>query len=501
MDDVRIGNVFFSDYFNVSRDTIKEHGAIDISLINDTPLFVDPFLIFESEKEEYQVLHTEITKYLRFLQSRQFVGDKGEFDRLLHFDEVKQTWLGFSLNGNAGLGLGRQFADALIKNISNIIPPKDNDLGIDIHLEKLCLLGDGIGNDKVSDFTTNLIKIFLAEYTQQFAIKNIDSALLREVPVDKAVFDYNTRRWKPKVFTLPFHSELNDYVLLTPRDILTKSDLWINNKGLYDQFIELPDRISNEQLRDEINEYISSLMPNSEEEPSKEDLQQLYSKVMKKYPILIDAYIKSREDDGYLVFEHSLDEVAFVEDIYSDNAKHAIGVLNQDTLFYTFGDFNNSYDEAMSKIDILKDNIENNDLYRMFYDKDGKRVQGENGLQRLYKLIWSASKSKFDVNPETNHGRGPVDFAVSYGSNDKTIVEFKIASNTKLESNLSKQLDVYAAADISSKKPHKICVITCFSDNDFGRARDILDRLELDTTSNIILIDARNDNKPSGSNA
>ena len=38
-------NIYFSDIFNVSQDIIESYGAINISLINDIPLFVDPFLL------------------------------------------------------------------------------------------------------------------------------------------------------------------------------------------------------------------------------------------------------------------------------------------------------------------------------------------------------------------------------------------------------------------------------------------------------------------------
>ena len=40
--------VYFSDYFNVDENIIDEYGAVNISLINDLPLFIDPFLLFNS---------------------------------------------------------------------------------------------------------------------------------------------------------------------------------------------------------------------------------------------------------------------------------------------------------------------------------------------------------------------------------------------------------------------------------------------------------------------
>lgn len=67
--------IYFSDFFDVDEDVIESYGAVNISLINDMPLFVDPFLLFNSEKPEYQRIHAEIIHYLLFLQQQ-----TGEYD-------------------------------------------------------------------------------------------------------------------------------------------------------------------------------------------------------------------------------------------------------------------------------------------------------------------------------------------------------------------------------------------------------------------------------------
>lgn len=36
-------NIYFSDYFNVAPRLLEEYGAFNISLVNDLPLFIDPF--------------------------------------------------------------------------------------------------------------------------------------------------------------------------------------------------------------------------------------------------------------------------------------------------------------------------------------------------------------------------------------------------------------------------------------------------------------------------
>jgi hypothetical protein len=62
--------LYFSDYFNISPEVIKEYGAFNISLVSDAPLFIDPFLLFNSDNPTYQCLHNEIIKYLKFLKKK-----------------------------------------------------------------------------------------------------------------------------------------------------------------------------------------------------------------------------------------------------------------------------------------------------------------------------------------------------------------------------------------------------------------------------------------------
>ena len=38
--------MFFTEKFQVDSDILKNYGAVDISLICDVPLFIDPMLIF-----------------------------------------------------------------------------------------------------------------------------------------------------------------------------------------------------------------------------------------------------------------------------------------------------------------------------------------------------------------------------------------------------------------------------------------------------------------------
>lgn len=114
----------------------------------------------------------------------------------------------------------------------------------------------------------------------------------------------------------------------------------------------------------------------------------------------------------------------------------------------------------------------------------------------MYRLVWH--RTKFEVSREVNDGRGPVDFKVSAGADNKTLVEMKLASNTGLRRNLEKQVDVYQKA---SDAPAALKVVIYFTASEQRRVTQILRQLKLDGNPDIVLIDARADNKPSGSKA
>ena len=184
-------NIYFSDYFGVDPVDLADFGAFDVSLVNDLPLFVDPFLLFNSEKEEYRSLHDEILRYMRFLKELASEGEISDalLDAWFKFPEVKQNWFGYSLKGNSGRGLGEKFALALDRGFRTVF----RDFGQETvtrssHLEKLTLLHQGVGRDNISDFTTNLIKGFLAAYTQEFAKDYIGADLSSAGSRDKGCF-------------------------------------------------------------------------------------------------------------------------------------------------------------------------------------------------------------------------------------------------------------------------------------------------------------------------
>lgn len=87
---------------------------------------------------------------------------------------------------------------------------------------------------------------------------------------------------------------------------------------------------------------------------------------------------------------------------------------------------------------------------------------------------------------------------MSLGAADKTLVEFKLASNPQLARNLKGQTKIYEKAGDAQSS---ITVIVYFSREELARMQRVLKEVGRDKDETIILIDARNDNKPSGSKA
>jgi len=478
--------VYFTDFFNVTSDTLEEYGAFNISLINDLPLFIDPFLMFGSKRQEYQELHKSILSYLTFLKTKSEAGINQieQVKSWYLFPEVRQNWFGYSKVGNGGSGLGQKFGFSMSSSMHIVF----DDLGKEkitqsSHLEKAALFEIGVGKDNISDFTTNLIKEFLLTYTETFAIKHIEPEFLKIVMVDKVYFDYELERWMPKEFTLPYLFE--DFIILTPRDILTKDENWINSNDLRGDFRRICNSIPNDQLRHEIDNYFRSILPKPprNKKNTQKEISIATQETIRQFPQIIKWYIKQKEENKEGAKNISKQKVAEVETVFVNQISELIEMLTEKSDFYNIKPLS-SYEEALKRINFLKNVIENNDGYRLFYI-DKKPIKREDDLQIIYRLTWFASD--YDVNREPNNGRGPVDYAISKGSNDKTLIEFKLASNSKLKQNLEKQVEIYENANNTQ---NSIKVILYFDNSEYRKVTKVLKELKLENKPNIILIDA-----------
>lgn len=483
--------LYFSDYFEVDPSDLEKYGAFNISVVTDLPLFIDPFLLFNSDKAEYQALHESIIEYLVFLRDEAKHNlSLGLIKAWYTFKEVRQNWLGFTQFGNGGSGLGRDFALALNGSLASILSNfGEEDVTQGSHLEKLTLIKRGVGRDNISDFTTNLIKDYLLTFTEKFAREFIDPKYCAEHSVIRAKFNYQTKTWETRKYYLPTIN--GDYVVLTPIDMLTRDDTWINHSDMINRFDHLPEAVEDDQLRAQIEEYFRARLS---EKPTRKERAAAAQSTITQFRELVDIYIKLKEDDGDQAEAISREKTQETYQALVAQVRAAIPDLERRTDFYDKPW--TSYEEARDRVLAFKDYVENQDGYQLINRGDGQGFSNEKDVQLFFGLIWC--NTEFDVNREPNNGRGPVDFKVSYGAGDKSLIEFKLAKSSSLKRNLEKQVAIYEKAN---RTHTSVKVIICYTEQDQKKLAEVLTDLELDNDQSIVAIDARNDNKPSASKA
>jgi len=461
-------NIYFSDFFDIDPSLVDNYGAFNISLINDLPLFIDPFLLFGSSDKVYKDLHNEILKYLSFLKAKSEKGitNRGEIKAWYSFSEVKQNWFGYSKVGNSGSGLGEHFGKTFSTNMHIVF----DDLGREqitqsSHLEKAGLFEIGVGKDNISDFTTNLIKEFLLDYTSNFANKYINEKFLKKIKVNKVYFDYKLERWQPKTYNLPYI--FNDFVILTPKDILTKDENWINSNDLRGDFSEICNSIQNEQLRTEIQNYFNNILPKKQgnKRNSQREMSEAIHLTIKKYPEIIKWYVKSKEENKSGAKNISEQKVQEVENIFIKNITKLVELLSSKSNFYSI-EATGNFTETLERVICAQKIIEEEGGGDFFY-LNYMPINRESDLQVIYRLFWYAVDN---VGIITNAPK------------QNSFIEFKLAANGKLAQYFKKRAD-------KIKQNSLIVAVLCFSDFDLLRTRKILNDLELNSLENVVLID------------
>ena len=476
--------ILFSDHFAVDGKSIvealKEYGAFDVSLLADLPLFIDPFLLFNSKKEKYQNLHRDIIRYLTFLRDRSVNRNvtSGLLDAWYMFTEVRQTWLGFTSGGNQGHGLGLKFAQALDTNLFRLFGDEEEQVTVGKHLEKLCLLGVGVGKDSISDFTTNLISGYLAEYTQDFAKAHLTEEVCRTVYVEKAHFNYETEVWEQLPFYLPctkisFPKPKIDYVLLVPRDLLTRDDTWINQDDLIKSFSEFRNTSGNESLRASINNYFLKRLP---DEKDKKHYRKAVIETINQFPILVDYYIGLKEATGDKAVASSNTKVAYAQALFLENFTKLANLLFSKSDFYQYG-FTTLEDSA-KRVSCLKHVIENEGGYRFLYNHIGLPLTREEELAIAYRFIWFNTP---------NEGE-PTDLV---DPRKAITVEFKLASNKTIQVFFNKKVEEAIKSRNEPTKVFKetIIIVFYFSEEEKSRIDGYIKGIG-DDIGHITLIDA-----------
>jgi hypothetical protein len=202
----------FSRTFHINK-TQAELDFVDVSLATDNLLFIDPFALAQRLDRWSHECHLSLIAFFQ-----RVVDDirAGHNDRarelLLHLREPNETRLGFSAHRPQGAGIGNLQADELFVALRASTAVQTGFLS---SLEECELMIDGIGRDKISDLTTNIIRGKLADYTKE-------QCILHGVPVQQvalsACFDPNAQIWAARYADLPAWRQ--SPIVLVPKAIV-----------------------------------------------------------------------------------------------------------------------------------------------------------------------------------------------------------------------------------------------------------------------------------------
>lgn len=194
---------------------------------DDRRLGIDPFLLYRDSRPDFREAHGLLVRYFREVLGSIKGGDLLRAQQLLICPEPQEIGLGYSLHGTKGSGIGPELAREIVQTFN--ISPALLARGLR-HVEELQLISPGVGPDRISDMTANVLKLFLVGYTQeQCSAWNIPVA--KEVPLNH-YFDFESMSWRDGYFDLPLNPSTGGPLLLVPRRILRILP-WIN----YDDYL------------------------------------------------------------------------------------------------------------------------------------------------------------------------------------------------------------------------------------------------------------------------
>ncbi|MGY0588465.1 MAG: hypothetical protein ACW7DY_22510 [Paraglaciecola chathamensis] len=415
-----------SSEFGIDVAVLDKLGIVNVLLNTDTLVFIDPLLLEDSVHKEisegaYQSYRDRFEKIIKLLSVSKAVDDVPwrNAKKLFRFSEISWTCLGYGTTVK-GSGFGKDLISSTLDTASQIVALGVDD--IDLFMA-LALFEEGIGPDRISDMTTNIILSDLISFSDR-----VNQTL--KIP---------TKQFK--VGTNNYNLVVNPYsdqpLIFVPNDIVRDLPIASDWSDISRVVRE------NEELRERVNDHVGEIWA---------------TMTRKQKQRLKTAALRSKE-----AFQQVMDMIREVEpkpyDFKSDRNGESFWteLLNQIPRDYPY-DLSNyagrklSADEVVEVVNKIlnqfQDLIENKGLWKELWDENGK-PRKEKASQRLFFAVaYSYCKANnIDLTPEADSGNGPVDFKLSQGFDSKLVVEIKLSTNGSLVHGYEKQLEIYKKAD------------------------------------------------------
>lgn len=195
-------------------------------LDEDIPLYVDPFLLWESPSLMDNGLHDSMIQSFNYLGYLMNHGkEKEAVELVIALSECDAVGLGSSKT-RKGSRIGEKVANDILSLFSNIPQLKTSGF---THIEEIQLLVNHIAKDRVSDIACNLISSFLIDYTIQRCEEN--KIPMEQTTID-SVYDVKSHVLKTETIFLPVNPNTKQPILFVHKRWLRFST-WI---GMDDYF-------------------------------------------------------------------------------------------------------------------------------------------------------------------------------------------------------------------------------------------------------------------------
>lgn len=413
-----------SSKFGIDPKELEKLDIIDTQLTVDTNLFIDPLLLPESKHEEintgaataYEQRFEFIIKLLAASKQRGDITWR-KAEKLFNFSEVSWTCLGYS-SSVRGSGFGPELISSTLETAAQIVALGVTDIDFFMGLS---LFEEGIGPDRISDMTTNIILPHLVEFT---------------IRQNKSL-NLPTKGFKIKdeIIHLPENPYSKDPLIFVPRDIVRDLPIasdWSDISRIARETEEYREKVSGgigKVWATMSKKRKQALRDNALR--SKESFEQILEllKEVPKTPYNFDA------DRNGEAFWTRLKDIAEQHPLIVTGTPQNITDL----------------EEAKKLVDTIikqfQDLVENKGIWKELWSDD-KKPRREKAAQRLFFVIaYSYCKANnLDVTPEADTGNGPVDFKFSFGFNTRIVVEIKLSTND-LAHGYTKQLEIYKKAE------------------------------------------------------
>ncbi len=298
----------FSRHFNLGKEQ-AELDFVDIDTDYDLKLYVDPYAI-EIRDDEWSALCGDHIR--SFFQEVLNTLRKGEERRAQHLvsqlSEPNETYLGVSSGKPRGRGVGAFQGRLILSALRKSVAFKT---GLLSDLAEAELFIEGIGRDKISDLTTNIVRGPLLTYTKSQC--DLHAIPTRNVSTP-AAWDAERTRWAARYAPLPIIG--GKPILLVPK-FTVRRELSLESQEFYNHYMI-------EFLKGEYQQAdtgLVSVLKSGRRRVYKKDVKERHpfikdelAKFVTAHPDVLEAYKQLKGAEGALSpaeLEEGFDEAAF----------------------------------------------------------------------------------------------------------------------------------------------------------------------------------------------